>query len=377
MSPSVAFGGESPGSAMRYFRADIPAQSLAPFGWDAYSYDCLLAPESAVEIAADPRLRGTDMHAPELVAPADVITLRMRDDLNITDLDAPPNMPEQIHRAREAGQVVIYDIDDDYWKIPEWSPAYEAKSSWDQRRRAHDVELMAKMMEACNAVTVSTEPVRRSVLANTACRHVYVCRNGIDPDHFTQGKRHTGLRVGWMGSVTFHGEHLRSMIDTLDTLAKVKAETGQSVEFWHFGAARDLGTSVFQSRIPVPVVSITWRNFDDLIPLLGEVDVAIIPRWKGNAFAEGHSTSSGLEWAAAGVPYIATRTAEYAALAELGCGWVVESHDEWRAAFWKLLTGPRTMRRSIARRARETAIREHGLHATGARWAQVLDEVRR
>lgn len=371
--PSIAFGGETHGSAMRYFRADIPARSIEPYGWDGYSYDCLLAPTSRIEIAKDPRLRGTDMAAPQLVEPPDVITIRMRDDLDVTNLESPPNMPEQVERARAAGQVVLYDIDDDYWKIPEWSPAYDARSEWDKRRRAHDVKLMTAMMEASNAVTVSTDAVAQSVRDNTTCEHIYVMRNGIDPDDFPAPKRHDGLRLGWMGSVSFHGEHLFSMIEALDVLADY------DVEFWHYGASRDLRAEVLHHKIREhtgrPVVGIEWRNFHLLRPLLGEVDVGIVPRWRGNTFAEGHSTSSGLEWAMAGVPYVATETAEYKALSQKGCGVVVREVDEWRAAFRKLLGAPRTYRKSVARRAHDTAVREHGLEATGRRWLEVLDEV--
>lgn len=371
--PSIAFGGESPGSAMRYFRADIPAKSVAAFGWDAYSYDCLLAPNTAAEIANEPRLRGTDMHDPAFgpwMHIPDVITLRMRDDLDVTNLDAPPNMPEQIERARAAGQVVLYDIDDDYWKIPEWSPAYDAKSEWDKRRRAHDVRLMGKMMEACDAVTVSTDAVRQSVLDNTTCERVCVMRNGIDLDDFPLHRKHDGpLRVGWMGSATFHGEHLISIADALGVLNDYGAE------FWHFGATNDLYAQTMYHKIGVTVVGTSWRNFDLLMPLLGQCDIAIIPRWMGNSFAEGHSTSSGLEWAAAGVPYIATHTAEYAALSAKGCGTVVKTVDEWRGALKKLLDAPKTYRRSVARRARDTALREHGLEATGQRWDEVLMEL--
>lgn len=367
---TVAFGGESPGSAMRYFRADIPARSLEGSGWAARSYDCLLAPTSKIEIARDPRLRGTDMARPTLSEPPDVITLRMRDDLDITNIEAPPNMPEQVERARAAGQVVLYDIDDDYWRIPEWSPAYEARSNWDRRRRAHDLDLMAAMIEACDAVTASTDAVAESVRENTNARQVYVMRNGIDPADFSEPRRHDGpLRVGWMGSVTFHGEHLTSILGALDVVGDVGAE------FWHYGASRDLRASILHDKIPAPVTAIEWRNFDALRPLLAQVDVAIIPRWMGNAFAEGHSTSSGLEWAVSGVPYIATETAEYARLAALGCGEVVSDTDAWRDALKRILDAPRTYRRRLARRAREVAIREHGLGPTGFRWANVLAEV--
>lgn len=367
---------------MRYFRADVPARSLDGSGWDTCSYDVLLAPKTKIEILRDPRLRVTnmnDVYAPDAnermrrvvtEPPPDVLTLRMRDDLDVTNLEDPPHVPEDVERARAAGQIVIYDIDDDYWKIPEWSPAYDAKSEWDKRRRAHDVGLMTEMMEACDAVTVSTDAVRRSVLDNTACERVYVMRNGIDLDDFPTAKRHDGpLRVGWMGSATFHGEHLISMAEALDVLGDYGAE------FWHYGTSRDLNCEVLHHKIPAKVVGLEWRNFHLLLPLMGDVDVALIPRWMGNTFAEGHSTSSGLEWAAAGVPYIATSTAEYAALAKKGCGRVVSTLAEWRQALRDLLGAPRTYRKSVARRARDTAEREHGLGPTGRRWAEVLDEL--
>src|ERR1700722_14353951 len=119
---TACFGGESLGSAQRYFRAEIPARSLHNFGWHTETANYPLFPTSDAELKEfGPFIRGwngpgTDMASPR--RPCPVVTLRIMDDVVIhpgTGRMATnyrmENMARDIGRAREAGQIVLYDID--------------------------------------------------------------------------------------------------------------------------------------------------------------------------------------------------------------------------------------------------------------------------
>src|ERR1700736_6026917 len=127
---TVCFGGEVGTGACRYFRAEIPSRALRSMGWVTSVASYILTPETPAEQKRDPRIRGWNGPGTRIEKPASIVTLRIMDDVVIdpathkgADNYRMDNMTEDIRRAREAGQIVLYDIDDDLWHLPEWSPA--------------------------------------------------------------------------------------------------------------------------------------------------------------------------------------------------------------------------------------------------------------
>jgi glycosyltransferase involved in cell wall biosynthesis len=362
--PKVIFGGENIGSAQRYFRAEVPARSVKRYGWESKVCDLILPPISVAEISKDPRLRAHQSSDPKFVEDIpDVITLRLMDDVDLLNKAkdrSPGEMAKSIERARGAGQIVLCDLDDDIWNIPDWSPAKHADHRLSKKYRAYDLEVIESNINASDGCIVTTPQIEDTVKKVCPDANVFLIRNGIDPrDWELPKKKHKRLRVGWMGSASHHTPHIKSMAPALAVLREFDAE------FVHIGASEhplEEATAIYDA-LDCDVKSLPWVSHDQLAPWLNMCDLAIVPRlW--SQFIEGQSTSSGLQWACAGVPFLATFTHEYHRLASLGAGVMCGSPGSWEVTLREFLAKPEKRQR-LALDGKKAAVEHHGLAATG------------
>ena len=372
---TVCFGGEGPNSAQRYFRADIPAKALGALGWRTETSNYPLFPVSERDLKEyGPYIRGwngpgTDMAAPR--RPCTIVTLRIMDDVVIdpeTERAATnyrmENMARDIIRARDAGQVVLYDIDDDIWNIPDWSPAAHAMHSLAPNTRACDTDVVDANIRACDGVMVSTPHIQGVVAARFPDIPVYLMRPGIDSSVYLPRTTGHPLRVGWMGSMDFHLPHLRTMQAALDVLPPAGAE------FMRIGWIGTDDSEVLLRELPCTVGQIPWGPIRDLPQKLTNIDIGIIPRVP-SLFNEGQSITSGLQYAAAGIPFLVSPSEEYVRLETLGAGRVCRSIPDWRQALSDLLENS-TYRTDEAERARECVESRFGLRATGLAYDELF-----
>jgi glycosyltransferase involved in cell wall biosynthesis len=199
---------------------------------------------------------------------------------------------------------------------------------------------------------------------------VYVLPPGIDPAPYAglAPRQTPRLMVGWMGSISHHLQHLRSMQVALDCLPALGAS------FVRLGAIEGDRGRMLLNEVPCRVHQVPWGGVDRLPAKLAAIDVGIIPR-VAEPFHEGQSITSGLQYAAAGVPFIATATTEYREMCKLGaCSFAVTEIWEWRYALEKLLVDP-VYRRNAAENARDIALKEYGLDATGRRYDDLLSSL--
>jgi len=112
---------------------------------------------------------------------------------------------QALKSMHDMGLKVIYDLDDDLWGIPGSSPA---------KRIFEPVkEGFGRCMEFCDAITVSTEPLRTAVRTAepqlTKRKEIFVVPNGIDFDYMREPllpKPEGTVTVGWGGSNTHAGD---------------------------------------------------------------------------------------------------------------------------------------------------------------------------
>ena len=375
--PSICFGAEGGDSACAYFRAQIPAKALAPFGWETSVAEYVLTPQTPEGLREyGPRIRGWGGPGTEIDEPADIVTLRIMDDVVIdpatkkgADNYRMDNMAAEIRRARDDGQIVLYDIDDDLWHLPVWSPAARAMNKLVPYARACDLSVIGANIAACDGVITSTR-----YLADELRRRfdvpVYVLPPGIDPapyEGFNDRPPNEHLVVGWMGSISHHLQHLRSMQIALDCLPELGAE------FTRLGSIDGDNGAMLLHEVPAKVNQIPWGGISELPAKLANLDVGIIPR-VDEPFMEGQSITSGLQYAAAGVPFIATATAEYRHLNDLGVGYIAYDIAQWRAQL-KWISSDGDLRREEADSARKIALDNYGLEATGRRYDDILSSL--
>jgi hypothetical protein len=368
---SACFGGEAKGSAQRYFRAEIPAQALSQYGWRTDVSNYVLTPQTPWELKRDARFRGWD-GGNSLIPPRTVMTLRIVDNL-VGDPEkgwvdnGVKSMPESIERAREAGQVILCDVDDDLWHIPAWSPTHKSHHPLNRKVRSYDLEAINGNMAAADGVLCSTPYLADIVKEQVPTAVTHVMRPGINPAVYRPRAPHERLRVGWMGGMSHHLPHLRTMQIALDVLEKYDAE------FMMLGKIEGDNSEFLLSEIPCAKGTMPWGPIDELPEKLAQVDIGIIPRVPSD-FNEGQSVTSGLQYAAAGIPFLVSPSAEYERLANLGAGKICRTIDDWRRELADLLEYE-DYRTSEAERAKECVSEAFGLKATGSAYHDLFEEL--
>lgn len=219
---------------------------------------------------------------------------------------------EMLDEARAEGQRVVLDIDDSL-EIPEHNYHYdpELKNAKLWAARAH-----------CDAVLVSTRPIARELRRGRVRVPIVESRNVVELERFKVARElndarairydHAGenpapFTLAWRGSVPHH----RGDVALLTHLAaSMNGRLG--VRWVHIGAQRD-DEHAFARAIGVPQQHVEPRP---LVPfgmypaLLTGVDLAVVPL-EAAPFSRAKSNVAGLEWAAAGVPFVSSWNEAY------------------------------------------------------------------
>lgn len=236
--------------------------------------------------------------------PTDIAVIRRPvdpDGVNGVDYSA------EVTTARQAGQRVYVDLDDNLFRLPPTSPAREllTRASLDNLRST---------MNAATGVICTTTGLRAGLAEEGIAVPVHVCGNGIDPSLFDPIRgEHTPLRVGWLGPWEWRSDDLASIAGWLVPFLNERAE---DCEFWHLGTMpKDRGKveDVLQG-LTVPVHKIPWYPFPCLPQSLAQVDVLVIPQRLGadwEPFANSRSPTSAMAAIAAGCVVWATPIDSY------------------------------------------------------------------
>jgi hypothetical protein len=253
-------------------------------------------------------VNGGDLHPP---TPIVVMHLCLEDE----DLEA-------MSTARRNGQIVVIDFDDDYWNIPQTNVARDVFGESAQHRLVESIRL-------ADAVTVSTDRLhalidhpRKAVLRNTV-RFAAFARLPVRKDPPV-------LRLGYAGLVDFHHDDVLLLKGWLDDWL-----TEHGAKLVHLGHRQPL--NLFD------LLGIRPANRAESIPLVDlfeypqvlarcRFDIGLVPL-ADNEFNDSKSDLKGLEYAAAGIPFLATRAAEYQRLGPE----IARPIEEWPSALEELI----------------------------------------
>lgn len=107
-------------------------------------------------------------------------------DLIVLQRQIHPDWIQIINEGKDRGCKFVYDLDDDIYSMPEY---YPGKEYWDKYKYNAEV-----LMSLCNAVTVSTEPLRKIVRKINS--NVYVTRNTIIEPKEPLPEKNCRIRIG-------------------------------------------------------------------------------------------------------------------------------------------------------------------------------------
>lgn len=274
-------------------------------------------------------------------------------------------MPEQMRRAQALGQRLIVDMDDHYDALHEVNLARAATDPASNPIHNRD-HLRAVIMQA-DTLTVST-PLLYQHYLELGVQDVRLIRNGINPHQFTPRKPRNRKPVfGWVGALGWRSNDMQELAGWLPGFLQQ-----HDLGFHHAGT--DPQFPPIGPLIGVPDTRLStepMRIITEYQHMLTRFDVGLVPL-APIPFNAAKSCIKGLEYAAAGVPFIASATAEYVRLAELGVGRVARTPDEWLRHASELLDYG-TRKREAARN-RALVLKHHTIVSRAPEWADLFAE---
>ena len=270
--------------------------------------------------------------------------------------------PRQIELAKQLGQRIIVDIDDYYEGLTEANAAYQIthpdNNKWMNR------DNYQRVIEAADTLTVSTP----FLYDHYSKQHpdVRMIRNGIAPWMFdnTRSKSDRKPVIGWTGAVNFRNNDLEQLREWLPDFLET-----HDLRFHHAG---------HQDNEPsfADITGINPQRFTQspLVPLthyssVFTFDIGIVPL-NDIPFNHAKSNIKGLEYAANGIPFVASDTPEYRTLHEGGIGLLARSPEEWINQLTLLLD--RRYRRTTAAREYRIVERDWSIDARTEEWRNVF-----
>jgi len=256
---------------------------------------------------------------------------------------------------REAGVAVMFDNDDDMTRVPKGSPAYsEMKAAREQV--AKELGAMLRLTELVS--TTCGELAGR--LRRLGAPDVRVVENYVAQDFLRERRADgDGVTVGWVAGAEHRGDlkdlRLRRTLEAL-------LEAHPRVSLVSVGVDVGVRSERYTHR---PFV-----RFPELPDAIAQFDLAIAPI-ADVSFNRVRSNIKVKEYAAAGVPWLASPIGPYKDLGEQQGGRLVADYG-WAEALAELVTDD-TARAALAERAAAWG-RSQTVHANVGEWEAVFAE---
>jgi glycosyltransferase involved in cell wall biosynthesis len=304
-----------------YYRVRQPLDELARHGHET---SCQMA-------KSDIEAEGADIFVGQFIGGQSVV---------MSKAGVPVNAVVLVHHwwrglARDAK--LVYELDDDPFEVEPHNPQYQHYAT----PVAHDS--ISHCIQVADLVTVSTP-----VLADRMRKHnpnVVVLQNRIDESMLTmQRPQRDKLTIGWAGSLS----HLCDIQQCAYGLRRIMAHH-KDIDVHFIGA--DYRSIVKSSR---PLRHTPWCvKTTDYYKLI-DFDIGIAPLVP-TVFAETKSHIKALEYAALGIPVVASDSAPYRDFVIDGVtGFLVRRDHDWAARLRDLINDE-AMRLEMGAKARELA----------------------
>lgn len=341
------------------YRLFFPAEALRrQLGWEVampeYTASQLDWVDGGIVDTGMKRVRFDDLHAK---------ILAIRPDAVVFQRPVQVGVPELIDDLRARGIAVVIETDDLMDGLPSWNPAFARLDVKFSPFRNNMV--FAECARRADLVTCST-PFLADKYAQLGPPTV-VLRNRLHwpmwdgvPVFEDAGRDWSRVRVGWMGNAMWHTADL----DVLRGIIVPWLERNPGVDFVAQPAALE-HMGIPENR-RVVMGEVAFRDLT-LRSITAIMDIGLVPL-AVHDFNEGKSHLKGLEYAACGIPCIASPTESYRWWVEPGVnGLLARKPRHWVAALDRMvgdMEATRRMGRAAYEKARTQAV---DLHVEG--WA--------
>ncbi len=238
---------------------------------------------------------------------------------------------EHVKLARSYGQKVINDLDDWYWGLDTANRAFYA--SHPKHNDQEDRYSYQHTLSASDLVITST-PYLNDRVSKRINAPLLVIENTVDVTRFQPHPVTDTAQpvVGWVGSTNHRSGDLETMRGILGPLKRAN-----DIRIMH-------GGNHAQYRSFAEAIGVEDHEVDLLLPLADQeqypkmmvMDIGIVPL-RHTPFNQAKSYIKGLEYSAAGIPFIAQSIDAYDALRDrYGLGIVVRKPADWVKAIRRL-----------------------------------------
>jgi glycosyltransferase involved in cell wall biosynthesis len=261
---------------------------------------------------------------------------------------------ELARAAKQAGAAVVWDDDDDVTRPPR---GVTGKGIARRREGARRLAARGRLFEAVDLVTTPSE-VLAELFREGGAAEVQVIENYVI-DRLLGGRLpRDPVRIGWVAG----DEHQLDLQHVPLTSALERLlDAHPNVHVTTIGVRLDLASDRYSHVRVVP--------FAELLSRVSAFDVGIAPLSPSVGINHARSNIKLKEYAAVGVPWLASPIGPYAGLGERQGGRLVPD-DRWYEALDALVCSDRA-RRKLAKRAARWG-REQLLSRNLARWEQAL-----
>lgn len=231
--------------------------------------------------------------------------------------------PQLIRKMRENGIAVVVDMDDDMSSIHPDNVAFH-----NYRHRSATNYSWKWALESTREATLVTTSTATLQKVYAPHGRGMVLDNYVPATTLTYPTQETGA-FGWAGTTLSHPNDLQV---TGDAVRRLLADGHQ---FRVVGGPSKVKQNL---RLSEDLVCTGTVGLEVWIKTLGEtVDVGMVPL-APTAFNTSKSRLKGIEYMAAGVPWVASPRAEYRRLQkESGCGFLADTPKQWYAHLTRLL----------------------------------------
>lgn len=314
------------------YRMLLPARELR----DQLGWETVWAPHGkGVDAAGHVHLTyGAKTRAGTDVGVAEVL-LAWEFDVLLMQQRSEPGWGDVIRGLRAQGKRVLVDSDDAWFQLPRWNPGWQ--------KRPGDVAAMIEQVSAADGLSVATPAL--AAMYEQFQPNVRVIRNRLDwrmwedvQPVYEQDRRR--VRVGWMGDARWRAGD----IDVLGPWLGPWLEAHPEVEFCVAGDT----TGLTHDHLGVPhgqrvsTAAVEFHSME-LADITATFDIGLVPLKvddpRSRLLNECKSHLKGMEYAACGIPCVASDTESYRWWVDRyrGHALLADSPERWVASLERML----------------------------------------
>lgn len=250
-------------------------------------------------------------------------TLSTKNDIIVMKVIMLKKVLENFDKARKCGQKIVVDVDDLFDGLHPTNFAYDSTDPkrWPENNR----DIYMQIIEQSDALIVSTQFLYDHYKAKHPGKPIFMVRNAIDIDRYKPKKmKRRAPIIGWLGAVPWRSEDLEQLKGFFGSYI-----SSRQVRFHHAGHLPWAAGAHLRLKVEPRFVSVSpMVPLYELPTVYSNFDIGIVPL-NDIPFNRAKSCIKGLEYAAGGVPFVASALPEYEILAKGGVGRVAKTESEW------------------------------------------------